>query len=132
MTFDEKLSMLAEEIEIPSELEPENIAKLLKTAGAENSGRNIEMTAGTAETKIKKTTAACVKNKRKYIAIRSVAVAAACLALVTGVYLYRDGTDEESIDFGEPISYADVKQPESYGDLYGYIRDIYLNGGEDP
>lgn len=133
MTFDEKLSMLAEEIEIPSELEPENIAKLLKTAGAENSGRNIEMTAGSAaDTKIKKTSAASVKNKRKHIAMRSVAVAAACLALVTGVWLYRDGTDEESIDFGEPISYADVKQPESYGDLYGYIRDIYLNGGEDP
>lgn len=133
MTFDEKLSMLAEEIEIPSELEPENIAKLLKTAGADNSGRNIEMTAGgAADTKIKKTQAASVKNKRKHIAMRSVAVAAACLALVTGVWLYRDGTDEESIDFGEPISYADVKQPESYGDLYGYIRDIYLNGGEDP
>ena len=104
MTFDEKLSMLAEEIEIPSELEPENIAKLLKTAGADNSGRNIEMTAGgAADTKIKKTQAASVKNKRKHIAMRSVAVAAACLALVTGVWLYRDGTDEESIDFGEPI-----------------------------
>ena len=85
MTFDEKLSMLAEEIEIPSELEPENIAKLLKTANKENSGRHIEMTA--AETKIKKTEAASVKNKRKHIAMRSVAVAAACLALVTGVWM---------------------------------------------
>ncbi len=133
MTFDERLSMLAEEIEIPPELEPENIAKLLKTAGTETGGRNIEMTAGgAADTNIKRINAASVKNKRKHIAMRSVAVAAACAALVTGVWLYRDGTDEESIDFGEPISYADVKQPESYGDLYGYIRDIYLNGGEDP
>lgn len=131
MTFEERLVKMAGEVEVPDELSPENIALMLKKncGTAQSDSRNIKMTAGGAEKK--NISAKTVKNKRKYIAIRSFACAAACAALVTGVWLYRDGNDADQVVLGDPISYADVKQPETYGDLYGYIRDIYLNGSSE-
>lgn len=114
MKFEERLSEIMNEVEVPDELLPENIAAMLKEKNAQTC----------AETKM--ITSAASAQKRT-ILFRTSAAVAACAVFAAGMLAMRGGEDgQEQLE--EPIVYEAVS-PESYDALYDIYTGITLNGG---
>lgn len=117
MTFDEKLNELINEVEVPDELSPQNIALMLKAKNAQSKmeaeHRNIKA-------------APSIAAQRRIIITRTAAAAAACAVFATAVIAFgRNNDDVGQIE--DQIDYNAVS-PESYDDLYNIYTGIYLGG----
>lgn len=118
MTFDDKLNELINEVEVPDELSPQNIALMLKAKNAQS-----KMEAEHREIR----SAPSISAQRHNIIMRTAAAAAACAVFAAGMIAFSehnkyDGQIEDQID------YAAVS-PDSYDDLYNIYTGIYLDGG---
>lgn len=117
MTFDDKLNELINEVEVPDELSPQNIAIMLKAKNAQSKmeaeHRNIKA-------------APSIAAQRRTIIMRTAAATAACAVFAAGMIAFNEhNKDAGKID--EQIDYAAVS-PESYDDLYNIYTGIYLDG----
>lgn len=103
----DKLRSEIEKINVPDELLPENIALMLKAKTA----KRITKTSGRSSSAV----------------FRTIAAAAACLALAAGFVIYSDKISEPA-SLDSEIEYKDVSNPDSYDDLYDIYTQICLNG----
>lgn len=119
MTFDDKLNELISEVEVPDELSPANIAKMLKANNAqskmETEHRNIK-------------SASSFSAQRRTIIMRTAAAAAACAVFAVGMIAFNERNKDDG-NIEEQIDYAAVS-PDSYDDLYNIYTGIYLDGDE--
>ena len=120
MKFEERLNELINEVEVPDELSPQNIAKMLKAQSAQSKmeaeHKNIR-------------SAPNVYAQRRTIIMRTAAAVAACTVFAVGMWVYNDKQSEPE-QLEDRISYEAVS-PDSYDDLYNIYTDIYLNGDPD-
>lgn len=116
MKFEEKLNELISEAEVPDELAPHNIAKMLK---AQNARSKME-----SEHKISKS-GPNVSVMRRTIIIRTVTAAAACAVFVFGMTAYNRNRVEPELE--KPVTFIAVT-PDSYDDFYDIYTGIDLNG----
>ncbi|MDE6709306.1 MAG: beta-propeller domain-containing protein [Oscillospiraceae bacterium] len=120
MKFEDKLNELISEAEVPDELSPHNIAKMLKAQNARSKMESEHRTSKSGPN---------ISVLRRTIIIRTVAAAAACAVFVFGMTAYNANRAEqekleEQITFKAlpPVSY------DEYGDLYTTYTGIDLNG----
>lgn len=118
MKFEEKLNELINEAEVPDELSPQNIAKMLKAQNARTKMESEHKTSKAAPN---------ISVLRRTIIIRTVSAAAACAVFVFGMTAYNEHRIEQEM-LDEQISYKDVVTPDSYDDLYNIYTGIDLNG----
>lgn len=123
MTFDEILNELVDEVEVPDELLPENIALMLKEKTAQSDTETIKRNTRTVSS---------ASAQRRSIIMRTAAATAACAVFAAGMISYSSRSDDET-EIEEQIDYAAVS-PENYDDLYNMYTGIFLDGknsGED-
>lgn len=120
MKFEEKLNELISEAEVPDELAPHNIAKMLKAQNARSKMESEHRTSKSGPN---------ISVLRRTIIIRTVAAAAACAVFVFGMTAYNQNRIEqerleEQIQFKDvpPVSY------DEYDELYKIYTGIDLNG----
>ena len=114
MKFEEKLNELISEAEVPDELAPHNIAKMLKAQNARSKMESEHRTSKSGPN---------ISVLRRTIIIRTAAAAAACVVFVFGMTAYNANRAEPELD--KPITFEDVP---SYDDLYKIYTGIDLNG----
>ncbi len=124
MKFEEKLNELINEAEVPDELSPQNIAKMLKAQNArskmESEHKNVK-------------TGPNISVLRRTIIIRTVSAAAACAVFVFGMTAYNQNRiEQEKLDDQIKYEDIDVVVPNSYGDWYNIYTGIDLNGSNSP
>lgn len=121
MKFEERLSEILNEVEVPDELMPQNIADMLRERG----GKSV-YTRETAKKPVSGDSA-----KRRTIIIRTSAAVAACAVLAAGMIAY-GGERESQKQLEAPIEYEATPpiSPEDYGTLYNIYTGITLNGGD--
>nr|MDE7288126.1 beta-propeller domain-containing protein [Oscillospiraceae bacterium] len=121
MKFEEKLNELISEAEVPDELAPHNIAKMLKAQNARSKMESEHRTSKSGPN---------ISVLRRTIIIRTAAAAAACAVFVFGMTAYNvNRAEQEKLE--DQIRYGDVNPPVSYdeyGDLYTTYTGIDLNG----
>ncbi len=127
MKFEERLSEIINEVDVPDELLPHNIAAMLKERSA---GSFTDRTARETNQRNIKSSPAALRQKRAII-IRTSAAAAACAVLAVSTLSLRGGRDDEQQQLEAPISYEAVS-PDSYGTLYDIYTGITVNGGDRP
>lgn len=121
MSFDKKLKNALNDIEIPEELMPSNIEAMLRAVAP------VQETDTTAEQKRSNIT---VKRTNRTIMMRTLAAAAACVALAGGFIAFKDVNNTQPMEIEEEIDYEAV-QVQSYDELYNIYTGIYLkNSGE--
>lgn len=117
MKFEERLSEIISEVEVPDELLPHNIAEMLRersTVSVKETPKNVSRDSA----------------QRRAIIIRTSAAIAACAVFAVGMLAY--GGERGSQDQLEaPIEY-EATSPDSYDTLYKIYTGITLNGGETP
>ncbi|MDE5741580.1 MAG: beta-propeller domain-containing protein [Oscillospiraceae bacterium] len=120
MKFEEKLNELISEAEVPDELAPHNIAKMLKAQNARSKMESEHRTSKSGPN---------ISVLRRTIIIRTIAAAAACAVFVFGMTAYNHNrieqeTLEDQITFKAlpPVSY------DEYDDLFNIYTGIDLNG----
>ncbi len=115
MKFEERLTELMNEVDVPDELSPQNIALMLKEKSAQS-----KMEAEHRNTKSAQSIAA----QRRTIIMRTAVATAACAVFAVGMWAYN-----ESMAAGQqleaPIDYEAVS-PESYDDFYNIYTGITL------
>lgn len=116
MSFEKKLKREIDKIEVPSELRPENIAAMLKAEAPYIQRERIALNTNTAKAPI----------VRRSVIMRTIAAAAACVALAAGCVGYLEITNTPAVLDSE-IEYKDVRQPQSYDDLFDIYTQICLN-----
>ena len=119
MKFEDRLSELMNEVEVPDELSPQNIALMLKEKSAQSKmeaeHRNIK-------------SAPSISAQRRTIIMRTAAAAAACAVFAVGMWAYNENkAAQEQLE--APINYEAVS-PESYDDLYKIYTGITIDGGD--
>lgn len=121
MKFEEKLNELISEAEVPDELSPQSIAKMLKAQNARSKMESEHRTSKSGPN---------ISVLRRNIIIRTAAAAAACAVFVFGMTAYtRNRIEQEKLD--DQIKYQGVEPPVSYDkydDLYSIYTGIDLNG----
>ena len=121
MKFEEKLNELISEAEVPDELSPQNIAKMLKAQNARSKMESEHRTSKSGPN---------ISVLRRNIIIRTAAAAAACAVFVFGMTAYNQNRiEQEKLD--DQIKYQGVEPPVSYdeyNDLYRIYTGIDLNG----
>lgn len=115
MRFEEKLNELINQEEIPDELLPKNIARMLKA-------QSEQPKMITEHRKMKNAPNASAQ--RRTIIMRTAAAAAACAVFAAGMLAY-NGNRDNKLD--EQITYEAVS-PDSYDELYKIYTGIPLNG----
>lgn len=115
MKFEERLSEILNEVEVPDELSPQNIADMLR----ERSVKSVRET----EKTVSKHSAL-----RRTIIIRTSAAVAACAVFAAGMLAY-GGERESRKQLEAPIEY-EATSPDSYDTLYNIYTGITLNGGD--
>jgi uncharacterized secreted protein with C-terminal beta-propeller domain len=125
LTFDEKIFLAVDDIEIPDSLSPENIELMLRFKIADTSREkvpvHIEKPAITVTHNVKPT--------RRDAAFKIAASVAACFVLLTGVFVYRN-TEIEKPGLVEIVKYADIPAPQipsSYTELYDVYTSLQLD-----
>lgn len=123
MKFEERLSDIINEVEVPDELSPQNIAAMLRERSAMSERETRENTAK----KVSKASA-----QRRTIIIRTSAAAAACAVFAAGMLVYNSGERESQKQLEAPIEYEATCPiyPEDYDTLYNIYTGITLNGGD--
>lgn len=121
MKFEERLSEILNEVEVPDELMPQNIADMLR----ERSEKSVYVRE-TAKKKVSEDSA-----KRRTIIIRTSAAIAACAVFAAGIIAY-GGERESQKQLEAPIEYEATPpiSPEDYNTLYNIYTGITLNGGD--
>ena len=116
MNFDEKLSMLISEAEIPEQLSPENTALMLKQKTADKN-------------KKPSVPAISMKSKKQAMIFRSTAAIVACFALVFGImaFVNNKGT---ALPAGYLDNDVEVREAENYSDVYKGIQDAFVKNGK--
>ena len=124
MKFEERLNELINEVEVPDELLPQNIAKMLKAEKAQSK----QEAARYKDTR----TASSVHAQRRTIIMRTVAATAACAAFAAGMLVYNSRREDQiAIDDRPHYEAVPPVNPDSYDDLYNIYTDIYLNEGSN-
>lgn len=118
MKFEERLSEILNEVEVPDELMPQNIADMLR----ERSEKSVYVRE-TAKKKVSEDSAKC-----RTIIIRTSAAIAACAVFAAGMIAY-GGERESQKQLEAPIEY-EATSPDSYDTLYNIYTGITLNGGD--
>lgn len=116
MSFDKKLRNAIEDIEVPAELLPESIEAMLRSRGVQ---KNI--TAADRSESIKIT----AKRTNRSVIMRTIAAAAACVALAGGFAAFRN-QNAKPVEIESEINYEAVRM-QSYDELYNVYTGIYLN-----
>lgn len=117
MTFEERLNELIDEVEVPDELSPENIALMLKAKTTQS-----KMEAEHINIK----SAPSVHAQRLRMIKMTAASVAACAVIGTGLIAYnsQNGNNVGTID--ETIEYNAIS-PNDYDDLYSIYTGIYFS-----
>lgn len=115
MRFEEKLNELINQEEVPDELLPKNIARMLKA-------QSEQPKMITEHRKMKNAPSASAQ--RRTIIMRTAAAAAACAVFAAGMLAYNGNRDNRLDD---QITYEAVS-PDSYDELYKIYTGIPLNG----
>lgn len=119
MKFEERLNELISEAEVPDELLPKNIARMLKA-------QSEQPKMITEHKKMKNAPSASAQ--RRTIIMRTAAAAAACAVFAAGMLAYSEQQDTELRD---PVVYEEVVvTPDSHDDLFKIYTGRTLNGGE--
>jgi len=118
MKFEERLSEIINEVEVPDELLPQNIAVMLKEKDARSKmaeeHRNIKRNSSPSL-------------RRRSIIIRTSAAAAAFAVLAAGAVAF--GRDSGQSGLEPPIAY-EATSPDSYDALYNIYTGITINGSD--
>lgn len=117
MSFEKDLRKAVESIDIPEELLPVNIEAMLR-----NADRSAQKNTSADIDRSEKITA---KKTNRTIIMRTIAAAAACIALAGGFSAVRQQT-AKPVDIESEINYEAV-QVQSYDELYSIYTGIYLN-----
>lgn len=117
MTFEERLNELIDEVEVPDELSPENIALMLK---AKTTQSKME----TEHINIK--SAPSVYAQRLRIIKMTAASVAACAVIGTGLIAYNSHNESKIGTIDETIEYNAIS-PNDYDDLYSIYTGIYFS-----
>lgn len=115
MKFEERLTELMNEVDVPDELSPQNIALMLKEKSAQS-----KMEAEHRNTKSAQSIAA----QRRTIIMRTAVATAACAVFAVGMWAYNESMAAEQ-QLEAPIDYEAVS-PESYDDFYNIYTGITL------
>ncbi|MCH5194816.1 MAG: beta-propeller domain-containing protein [Oscillospiraceae bacterium] len=119
MRFEERLNELISREEVPDELSPKSIAKMLKEHAAQP-----KMIAEHRNMKA----APSISAQRRTIIIRTAAAAAACTVFAAGMLAY-NGKRAEQEQLEDMIIYEAI-QPEDYDELYNIYTGINLTNGD--
>ena len=117
MKFEERLSEIVNEVEVPDELLPQNIAEMLRERSAvsvKETPKNVSRDSA----------------QRRAIIIRTSAAIAACAVFAVCMLAY-GGERESQKQLEAPIKY-EATYPDSYDTLYDIYTGITLNGGDAP
>lgn len=117
MSFEKDLRKAVESIDIPEELLPVNIEAMLR-----NADRSAQKNTSADIDRSEEITA---KKTNRTIIMRTIAAAAACIALAGGFAAVRQQT-AKPVDIESEINYEAV-QVQSYDELYSIYTGIYLN-----
>ena len=117
MTFEERLNELIDEVEVPDELSPENIALMLK---AKTTQSKME----TEHINIKSVPS--VHAQRLRIIKMTAASVAACAVIGTGLIAYNSHNESKIGTIDETIEYNAIS-PNDYEDLYSIYTGIYFS-----
>lgn len=117
MTFDDMLTELVDEVEVPDELLPQNIALMLKEKSAQSPKETVQKNTRAVSS---------ASAQRRSIIMRTAAATAACAVFAAGMISYSSRNDEEA-KIEEQIDYAAVS-PENYDDLYNIYTGIFMGG----
>ena len=117
MTFEERLNELIDEVEVPDELSPENIALMLK---AKTTQSKME----TEHINIKSVPS--VHAQRLRIIKMTAASVAACAVIGTGLIAYNSHNESKIGTIDETIEYNAIS-PNDYDDLYSIYTGIYFS-----
>lgn len=120
MSFDSELKKALDNIEVPEELMPYNIEAMLRKAGKQ------EINTAPAEESSVKITA---KSAKRTVIMRTLAAAAACVALAAGFTAFRE-ENAKPVEIESQKEYEAV-QVQSYDELYNIYTGIYLNGSDE-
>lgn len=120
MKFEEKLNELISEAEVPDELAPHNIAKMLKAQNARSKMESEHRTSKSGPN---------ISVLRRNIIIRITAAAAACTVFVFGMTAYNQNRIEQE-KLEKPITFREIPPVsyDEYGDLFTVYTGIDLNG----
>ena len=121
MSFDNELKKALDNIEVPEELLPHNIEAMLRKAGRQEIN-----TASADEERSVKITA---RRTNRAVIMRTLAAAAACVALAAGFTAFREETAKPA-EIESEIEYEAV-QVQSYDELYSIYTGIYLNSPDE-
>ena len=122
MKFEERLTELMNEVDVPDELSPQNIALMLKEKSTQS-----KMEAEHRNTK----SAPSISAQRRNIIMRTAVATAACAVFAVGMWAYNQSmADQQQIE--APAEYEAVS-PESYDDFYNIYTGITLeqNGTDE-
>lgn len=117
MTLEERLNELIDEVEVPDELSPENIALMLK---AKTTQSKME----TEHINIKSVPS--VHAQRLRIIKMTAASVAACAVIGTGLIAYNSHNESKIGTIDETIEYNAIS-PNDYDDLYSIYTGIYFS-----
>ena len=117
MTFEERLNELIDEVEVPDELSPENIALMLK---AKTTQSKME----TEHINIKSVPS--VHAQRLRMIKMTAASVAACAVIGTGLIAYNSQNESKIGTIDETIEYNAIS-PNDYDDLYSIYTGIYFS-----
>lgn len=123
MSFDNELKKALDNIEVPEELLPHNIEAMLRSVGRQETDTD---TAAYDEQRSVKITA---KRTNRAVMMRTLAAAAACVALAAGFTAFREETAKPA-EIESEIEYEAV-QVQSYDELYSIYTGIYLNSPDE-
>lgn len=122
MSFDKQLKKSLEDITVPAELLPENIEAMLRRSGVREA-INTEAPSGVHSVTIP------VKRSNRVIIMRTIAAAAACVALAGGFMAFKEAT-AKPVEIEGEIEYKAV-QVQSYDELLNIYTGIYLKNSEE-
>lgn len=115
MKFEERLTELMNEVDVPDELSPQNIALMLKEKSSQS-----KMEAEHRYTK----SAPSISAQRRNIIMRTAVATAACAVFAVGMWAYNQSmADQQQLE--APAEYEAVS-PESYDDFYNIYTGITL------
>ncbi|MGN0600612.1 MAG: beta-propeller domain-containing protein [Oscillospiraceae bacterium] len=117
MTFEERLNELIDEVEVPDELSPENIALMLKAKTTQS-----KMEAEHINIK----SAPSVSAQRLRIIRMTAASVAACVVIGSGLIAYNNQNESNIGTIDDTIEYNAIS-PNDYNDLYSIYTGIYFS-----
>ena len=123
MKFEERLTELMNEVDVPDELSPQNIALMLKEKSSQS-----KMEAEHRYTK----SAPSISAQRRNIIMRTAVATAACAVFAVGMWAYNQSmADQQQL---EAPAECEAVSPESYDDFYNIYTGITLeqNGTDKP